>query len=359
MREIYDNLLDAINNVSAVIKFKKIEEIYPMLELMFSLEQAEVGAGMQPGPHTAEEMAEVTGKSIDAVSKILEDMADNGTVYYSDSGEKPTYMLLPLLPGSWEIQLMKGEKDEKSRRLAILFEEYFKAMGDSPNKGMKTTAVPFSRVIPIEEELTPETEVLPHEVLSKYLDQIDIISVSHCYCRHEGELLGNPCSKPKENCFNFGPFAKFLADRGFGRLVDRAEARKILKEAEEAGLVHCASNTSDTISFVCNCCSCHCGIMKSMQTLEGTGMTAASDFIVKLDEDACTGCETCIDRCQVKAMKMADDVVEINYPLCIGCGLCVSTCPTQALSLVEREKKTTPPKNYMELAQAQASTFDS
>ena len=307
MREVYDKLLEAINNVSGVIKFKKIKEIYPMLELMFPPEQAEVGAKMQPGPHTVEETAEATGKSVDDVAKILEDMANNGTVYYSDAGEKPTYMILPLLPGSWEIQLMKGEMDEKSKRLAILFEEYFKAMGDSPNKGMKTTAVPFSRVIPIEEHLAPETEVLPHEVLSKYLDKIDIISVSHCYCRHEGELLGNPCSKPKENCFNFGPFAKFLADRGFGRLVDRTEARKILKEAEEAGLVHCASNTSDTISFVCNCCSCHCGIMKSMQSLQATGMTAVSDFIVKLDEDACTGCETCIDRCQVKAMEMGGD----------------------------------------------------
>ena len=354
MKEIYDNLIDAINNVSGVIKFSKIDEIYPMLELMFPLEQAEVGSRMTPGLHTAEQVAEMTGKSVEEVTRILEDMADNGTVYAVNN----MYSILPLLPGSWEIQLMKGVNDEKSQQLAHLFESYFQALGDSPNRGMKSTAVPFSRVIPIYEKLTPETEVLPYEILTNYLDTVDTICVSFCYCRHEGELLGNPCTKPKENCFNFGPFAKFLAERGFGRLVDRTEAKKIIKEAEEAGLVHCASNTSETISFLCNCCGCHCGIMRSLQTLEGNPMAAVSDYIVKLNEEECTACETCVDRCQVNAITMADDVAQINYPLCIGCGLCVSTCPTEALSLVLREDKVIPPKDYGELSQAQLETFE-
>jgi Pyruvate/2-oxoacid:ferredoxin oxidoreductase delta subunit len=358
MKEVYDRLIDAINNVSGVIKFSKIDELYPMLELMFTLEQAEVGLKMQPGPHTASQVAEATGKSTKEAARILEGMADDGTVYSSGAGENSIYVLLPLLPGSWEIQLMKGTADEKSKKLAHRFEDYFKAIGETPGKAMATTTVPFSRVIPIAQEIEPETEILPYEVLTNYLDKVDTICVSYCYCRHEGELLGNPCEKPKENCFNFGPFAKFLAERGFGRLIDRAEARKIIKEAEEAGLVHCASNTSDTISFLCNCCSCHCGIMRSMQTTAGIGMTAVSDFIIKLDEDACTACETCIDRCQVKAMTMGDDLVDINYPLCIGCGLCVSTCPTEALSLAPREQKVVPPKDYSELSKAQSASFE-
>ena len=194
-------------------------------------------------------------------------------------------------------------------------------------------------------------------MLANYLDKVDTISVSHCYCRHEGDLSGNPCEKPKENCFNFGPFAKFLAERGFGRLIDRPEAQKIMKEAEEAGLVHCASNTTDTIGFVCNCCSCHCGIMRSMQSPGGIGMAAASDFIVQFDEEGCTACETCVDRCQVKAISMGDDVAEIDYSLCIGCGLCISICPTEALSLIAREEKIVPPKDYAELATVQSAGF--
>jgi ferredoxin len=87
-------------------------------------------------------------------------------------------------------------------------------------------------------------------------------------------------------------------------------------------------------------------------------MAAVSDFIVKLDGDECTACETCIDRCQVKAISMGDDVVEIDYLLCIGCGLCVSTCPEEALSLITREEKVIPPKDYAELAKAQSAAFE-
>ena len=358
MKEVYDHLVDAINNISAVIKFSKIDEFYSLLELMFTPEQAEVGSKMPAGPQTVEQVAETAGKSTEEAARILESMADCGKVYCTDAEEDRTYTLLPLLPGSWEIQLMKGTMDEKSKKLAYLFEDYFKAVRDTPSRGMTTTTVPFSRVIPIAEEIEPETEILPYEVLDNYLDKIDTISVSHCYCRHEGDLVGNPCEKPKENCFNFGPFAKFLAGRGFGRLIDRAEAKKIMKEAEEAGLVHCSSNTTDTIGFVCNCCSCHCGIMRSMQTLDGIGMTAVSDFIIQLDEEECSACETCVDRCQVKAISMNDDMAEIDYSLCIGCGLCISTCPTEALSLVDRDEKVVPPKDYIELNRAQSAAFE-
>ena len=87
-------------------------------------------------------------------------------------------------------------------------------------------------------------------------------------------------------------------------------------------------------------------------------MTAVSDFIVQLDEEACTACETCVDRCQVKAISMGDDRVEIDYDLCIGCGLCVTTCPTEALRLADRGDKVVPPSNQAELATAQSAAFE-
>lgn len=357
MNDAYEQLTDAINNISSVIRFSKIDEFYTMLKVMFTPEQAEVGSKMTPGPCAPGQLAEATGESVETVVNVLESMADDGTVYCTEAEEDRKYSLLPLLPGSWEVQLMKGTTDEKSVKLAHLFEDYFKAARKTPGEGMKSTTVPFSRVIPIAEAIEPETEVLPYEVLANLLEEIDTVSVSHCYCRHEGELLGNPCEKPVENCFNFGPFAAFLADRGFGRLIGREEAQKIMKEAEEAGLVHCASNTVDRIGFVCNCCSCHCGIMRSMQASPGAGMAAVSDFTIRLEEEACTACETCVDRCQVNALSMGDDVVGIDHSLCIGCGLCVSTCPTQALGLLPREEKIVPPRDGAALAAAQSSSF--
>jgi ferredoxin len=55
-----------------------------------------------------------------------------------------------------------------------------------------------------------------------------------------------------------------------------------------------------------------------------------------VDADTCEGCEACIDRCQVDAIKMKDEVAAITHNGCIGCGLCSSTCPTGSISMVHK-----------------------
>jgi heterodisulfide reductase subunit A-like polyferredoxin len=65
---------------------------------------------------------------------------------------------------------------------------------------------------------------------------------------------------------------------------------------------------------------------------------AKSDYYAKVDPDTCTGCESCIDRCQVNAIRIQDASATIEKERCIGCGLCVSTCPTESISMVHKEK---------------------
>ena len=43
--------------------------------------------------------------------------------------------------------------------------------------------------------------------------------------------------------------------------------------------------------------------------------------------------ETCLERCQMEALRAEDDRVALDADRCIGCGLCVSTCPSGALTL--------------------------
>jgi electron transport complex protein RnfB len=57
-----------------------------------------------------------------------------------------------------------------------------------------------------------------------------------------------------------------------------------------------------------------------------------------VDADTCTGCETCLDRCQVNAIKVEDGTARIDKAGCIGCGLGVSTCPAESISLVHKAK---------------------
>jgi len=55
-----------------------------------------------------------------------------------------------------------------------------------------------------------------------------------------------------------------------------------------------------------------------------------------VDQEECTGCETCVERCQVNAIEVEDDIAIINSDACIGCALCVSTCPTEAISMTRK-----------------------
>ncbi len=52
----------------------------------------------------------------------------------------------------------------------------------------------------------------------------------------------------------------------------------------------------------------------------------------KVDEEKCTGCESCIEECPSEAIKMADDKAKINDD-CVDCGVCVDTCPAEAITM--------------------------
>jgi Pyruvate/2-oxoacid:ferredoxin oxidoreductase delta subunit len=65
---------------------------------------------------------------------------------------------------------------------------------------------------------------------------------------------------------------------------------------------------------------------------------APSSYWAVVDEDLCSGCEACVPRCQVSAIKMTDgNVAEIDYERCLGCGICTSICAPEALRLEKRD----------------------
>ena len=74
---------------------------------------------------------------------------------------------------------------------------------------------------------------------------------------------------------------------------------------------------------------------------------ARSDFYAVVDEEICTGCEICIDRCQFNALEIVDGVCKVDTTFCFGCGLCVTTCASGAITLQQKnsEELTPPPLN--------------
>jgi ferredoxin len=64
------------------------------------------------------------------------------------------------------------------------------------------------------------------------------------------------------------------------------------------------------------------------------GAYARSRFVVKYDEESCTGCGLCEERCQLHSITM-EERAAVDIDKCMGCGNCVLVCPSGALSLVE------------------------
>ena len=349
---VYEKLIDNLLLIGGAVPILKCEEFTALIKELFSPEEADLAAAMPIGMTPVEEISGHVNRPAEAILPLLERMADKGLVFHQVRNGKRNYKLMAVLPGFFEFQFMKGGTTEKDYRLARLFKNYFEKAENltaGADLELLRKITPFSRVIPVEKEIAGGTEVQPYETVSEYICNAEYISVSTCYCRHFGELLEDPCDKPKENCMAFGPNAKFAEERGYGRLVSREEALKILDDAEQAGLVHMSSNTSKYIDFICNCCPCHCGIVKSFLRMDMPSIGAVSNFRLKVDEEACIGCGDCVERCPMGALAVEDELVRVDLPRCIGCGLCNSVCPSEALSMERLDDAPAPPWDHKAL----------
>ena len=340
---VYEQLGDAISLRGGAAPVIKCREFYALLEELFAPEEAELAAKMPLNPIAADRFAAELGRDPEKVKELLEGTANKALVFSHVRGDVTLYSLMALLPGIFDMQFTKGEVNERAKRLARLFEDYFNIRRDAAKGASLGPAFPFARVITVEQEIPARAEIHPYDQASQYIANSEYIALATCYCRHHGELLGRPCDKPKDVCMSLGLVARFIAERGLGRLISKEEALKVLERAEKAGLVHCSSNTGKYIDFICNCCVCHCGILQSVKNAASPSMAASSSFIAIVDEEECIECGDCIDRCPMDALTIQGDIAVRDANRCIGCGLCVSVCPTNALRLEAREGAPVPP----------------
>jgi Pyruvate/2-oxoacid:ferredoxin oxidoreductase delta subunit len=212
-------------------------------------------------------------------------------------------------------------------------------------------------VIPVEQSVDGEVDVLPYEAVSKLLDAAQSFGIRECICRKQKGMIGEPCEYPRFNCVSFAPVEGAFAHSEYIRPVDREEAESVLREAEDAGLVHTVYNQQQGIYYICNCCPCCCGIMRGIVEFGREHALARSDFIAVVDEAECIACEACIERCHFGALSVVDGTCAVDPLHCMGCGLCVSECPTEALKLVRREagEQPEPPETHREWQEERAS----
>jgi len=310
---------------------------------------------------TMEQLKESSGLSEEEIEKKVKVLAKMGLIFNQPNSQG--LMIFRLMPfvnvGVFEYMFMKELEDTpENRELAQLFGK-LKSEGRERLSANYVAVVsflekmpPIDRTIPfrknkatgkeivIDQELdVGEQKIVLAQTVEELIGKFDDIAVGHCFCRHHEDLLGNPCKQTndRENCFTFGKSARYTSEQGFSRMISKEEALKILKSAEEDGLVHKAYHPNFDIkrdeTSICNCCTCCCG-------QAGGPSVNATNYISQVDQDVCVGCGTCVEHCHTNSMIMNDDGKAENTGVrCIGCGVCAYFCPENAIALVENRRK--------------------
>jgi ferredoxin len=195
-----------------------------------------------------------------------------------------------------------------------------------------------SRIIPLQTKIESIPIVAPTEEIFRLIDRVPAVSIGYCYCRAKYRN----CDNPIWACIHVGT-AKHLDELSKKiplTSATKGEVKKLIQKADELGLVHqlLTSPTPDYVYVICNCCSCCCVMLKSAIQYNLNRIAIPSHFIVSYDNDLCTKCGTCVNRCTFKAIQLVEEGIAIDHERCVGCGLCISTCPSKALKLIRREK---------------------
>ncbi|MFX1364916.1 MAG: ATP-binding protein [Promethearchaeota archaeon] len=255
------------------------------------------------------------------------------------------YHLSTPLYGLFEFPFMRGERGEKQKKLAKLYHKFFDELkkwaqnfNEVIEKHFKDTP-PLDRVIPVEEEVEVGQElVLPYEDIKKIIEKNDLISTNHCYCRSWKENLNEPCKLGISdiNCLCFGSWAKFLIDHDFAEPISKEDALKMVKKAEDYGVVHKAFHAKRNPELeeltICNCCTCCCQIFQFFKRGIFPFHTLTSSIAI-VDPEKCIGCDICVEKCPMEATKLEGNHSIVNVERCIGCGVCAHHCPEKAITL--------------------------
>jgi len=313
-----------------------------ILKKVFAPEEAEMALKLKPIPETADAVAARLDRPLAEIQAALDVMAEKGQIGSAKMFGNQVYMLVPFVVGIFEFQLNRMDKE-----FADLVEEYAPSL--IPALGGFAPAV--TRVIPINAPIDAQHQVFRYEDVRKMFEKAKSFQLMECICRKEQSLQGHNCTHTLETCLAFsnheGAFDKYAR----GKHISKEEALKVVELSEAEGLVHTSYNVQAGHMFLCNCCSCCCGILRGMKQFNAPYLMAKSNFVAVINPDECAACGVCADeRCPMGAIQEQDGSYTVQPERCIGCGVCTTTCPTESISLVRKPASQVdePPANLLE-----------
>lgn len=295
-----------------------------LVGMILSLEEAKLLLAM---PGQPAKLSKKLGLPVDTVEEMIHVLFVKGLVFPSSKTDPPTWrmardfaqfhdgsILWPQAPQAfldlWQ-EIMETEWPEIAKKISQLFPR------------------PFVRVIPVGVAIPVSTQVLTNENVREIIEKATTLAVTKCTCR----LTAHKCDRPLEVCLQVNRAAEYSLTRGTGKEVSKEEALELLRISEEAGLIHVTMNKLQADLFICNCCPCCCLNMPIL-IKEGLRVVDPSRFQAVVDQDLCTACGTCLERCYFGALQTNEEKKTfVRGEKCLGCGLCRVVCPVEAISL--------------------------
>jgi Pyruvate/2-oxoacid:ferredoxin oxidoreductase delta subunit len=325
------------------------DELIALVQHMFTEEEAALVQHIRlPSGKTAATVASAAHRPVGEVRPILDRLAAQGLLLTFGSGEKMRYSLLPLVPGTFEVVLLRPSLDTLTdwhRRFAELFSALY-ATGFLA----EYTEHPLSaaRVLPVSQSVEAHPMALPSDQLEIVLDRYDTFAVGLCQCRMTEQIVGNGCDRPLETCVSFGDLAKLLLRDDRMREVEKRDVLTIKAEAESAGLATWVSDAAlgkVAGGASCSCCGCCCHAFRTVSQFNAPGLIAPARFVPVVDLTQCVYCGRCAQACPMGAVSVdtSEKTFRWSHERCVGCGLCSVACDRAGALRMEPHPNREPP----------------
>ena len=350
-KDVYRKLGKKIDNLTMRAPWN--ETFHAILKELYSTDEADVIVKMPYGLANLDRIEKVTKYDRSKLQKILDGLCAKGLVMDLWMHGEYHYMPSPLVVGIFEFTMMRTGENLNTKEWARLFHTYLQDESTFYAANFKhDEKISPLRTLPHEDAIDTSgyVEVLDYEKATAIIKGAKKFSIGICSCRHEKLHVGEKrCDVPLETCSSFDAAADYLIRHNMGKEVSKSEMLENLARSKEMGLVFCADNVKQGISFICHCCECCCNVLLGISKFGYPGVLVTSSFIAERDDEECTACGACADACAIDAIEArSEGNPRIDRSVCIGCGVCALKCPTGVLKLVKREQRVFHPEDTFE-----------
>ena len=178
-------------------------------------------------PATIEELSQKTGIDTGRLETMIDGLFRKGLLFKSRKADATRYYRVRNV---LQLHDATAVMENPPAAMLELWLEYTRTEWEAQSK-LLGAALPQAvmRVVPINVSVEPNAQVLASDDVGKLIDGARTIAVTRCSCR----VIDGACGKPLEVCIQLDRAADYAIERGTGRKLSHAEARRMLAACGE------------------------------------------------------------------------------------------------------------------------------